>query len=96
MTLPPLYVPVALAAINLVAFALFGLDKALARVGRRRVRESTLLWLALIGGTPGAYAGRRLFRHKTRKEPFSSRLFGIAVLQAIVIGAVSAWSFFAP
>ena len=96
MTVPPFYVAAALAAINLVTLVLFGLDKALARGGRRRVRESTLLWLALIGGTPGAYAGRRLFRHKTRKEPFSSRLFGIAVLQAIAIGAVSAWSFFAP
>lgn len=89
-------ISMALASINLVTLALFGLDKALAQGGRRRARESTLLWLALIGGTPGAYAGRRLFRHKTRKEPFSSRLFGIAVLQAIAIGAVSAWSFFAP
>jgi len=96
MTVPPFCIAAALAAINLVTLALFGLDKALARGGHRRVRESTLLWLVLIGGTPGAYAGRRLFRHKTRKEPFSSRLFGIAVLQAIVIGAVSAWSFFAP
>ena len=93
MTLPPLYVPVALAAINLVAFALFGLDKALARGGNRRVREATLLWLALIGGTPGAYAGRGLFRHKTRKEPFSSRLFAIAVLQAAALGAAIGWTF---
>lgn len=96
MTVPPFCIAAALATINLVTLVLFGLDKALARGRRRRVRESTLLWLALIGGTPGAYAGRRLFRHKTRKEPFSSRLFGIAVLQAIAIGAVSAWSFFAP
>ena len=96
MTVPPFYVAAALAAINLVTLVLFGLDKALARGGRRRVRESTLLWLALIGGTPGAYAGRRLFRHKTRKEPFSSRLLGIALLQAVAIGAVSAWVFFTP
>lgn len=95
MKLPVFQIFMALAAINLVTLALFGLDKALARGRRRRVRESTLLWLALIGGTPGAYAGRRLFRHKTRKEPFSSRLLGIAVLQAVAIGAVSVWSFFA-
>ena len=96
MTVPPFCIAAALAAINLVTLALFGLDKALARVGRRRVRESTLLWLVLIGGTPGAYAGRRLFRHKTRKEPFSSRLFAIAVLQAVVLGAAMGWTFLSP
>ena len=96
MTVPPFCIAAALAAINLVTLSMFGVDKVLARGGWRRVRESTLLWLALIGGTPGAYAGRRLFRHKTRKEPFSSRLLGIALLQAVAIGAVSAWVFFTP
>ena len=96
MTVPPFCTVAALAIINLVTLATFGVDKALARGGHRRVRETTLLWLALIGGTPGAYAGRALFRHKTRKEPFSSRLSGIAVLQAVAISAVSAWVFFTP
>ena len=96
MTVPPFCIVAALAIINLATLAMFGVDKALARGGHRRVRETTLLWLALIGGTPGAYAGRRLFRHKTRKEPFSSRLLGIAVLQAVAISAVSAWVFFTP
>ena len=86
----------ALSAINFAAFAAFGLDKARAERGGWRIRESTLLWLACLGGSPGAWAGRRLFRHKTRKQPFSSRLLGIAVLQAIAIGAVSAWGFFTP
>ena len=86
MTVPPFCIVAALAIINLVTLAMFGVDKALARGGHRRVRETTLLWLALIGGTPGAYAGRALFRHKTRKEPFSSRLLGIAGLQVLAIG----------
>jgi uncharacterized membrane protein YsdA (DUF1294 family) len=96
MTVPPFFIALALAAINLVTLALFGIDKALARGGYRRVRESTLLWLALIGGTAGAYAGRGLFRHKTRKEPFSSRLFAIAVLQAVALGAAMGWTFLSP
>lgn len=81
----------ALVLINLVTFALFGIDKALARGQRRRVPEARLLGLALLGGTPGAYAGRAVFRHKTRKQPFSGDLFRIAVLQVVVGGGALGW-----
>ncbi len=37
--------------------------------------------LALIGGTPGAFLARRIFRHKTRKQPFSTWLILIALAQ---------------
>ena len=56
-------------------------DKQRAIAGERRIRESDLLGLALIGGSPGALLARRLFRHKTRKEPFSTQLLVISVLQ---------------
>lgn len=59
----------------------FWQDKQRAIAGRRRIPEANLLGLALIGGTPGAFAARRLFRHKTRKEPFSTRLMLIAAIQ---------------
>lgn len=81
----------ALITLNFLAFAAFGLDKIKAEAGRWRVRESTLLALALLGGTPGAYAGRALFRHKTRKRPFSTRLHTIAALQLIALGAGVGW-----
>ena len=77
----PAGIVTALALINLVSFLLFGIDKARAAAGVWRVRESTLLLFALLGGTPGAYAGRAAFRHKTRKQPFSGQLHTIAVLQ---------------
>jgi uncharacterized membrane protein YsdA (DUF1294 family) len=74
---------------NGVTLLLFRHDKAAARAGLRRVPEATLLAWAAGGGTPGAFLARRLFRHKTRKQPFSDRLQWIAVLQAaVVIGAV--------
>jgi uncharacterized membrane protein YsdA (DUF1294 family) len=73
-----------LIATNLLAFAAFGIDKMLAGARGRRIAESTLLTLALLGGTPGAYAGRALFRHKTRKQPFSRRLHAIAVVQGVI------------
>jgi uncharacterized membrane protein YsdA (DUF1294 family) len=74
-----------LIAANFIAFATFGIDKALAEAGARRISEATLLTWALVGGTPGAYAARHLFRHKTRKQPFSNELHFIAGLQAVVL-----------
>ncbi|MDQ2894004.1 MAG: DUF1294 domain-containing protein [Pseudomonadota bacterium] len=56
-------------------------DKARAIAGDRRIPEANLLGLALIGGSPGAFAARHLFRHKTRKEPFSTQLMLIAAIQ---------------
>lgn len=78
---------IALLLVNLWTLWRYGQDKARAIEGRRRIPESELLWLAAIGGTPGAYAARRLFRHKTRKQPFSTYLALIAVAQAgVMIG----------
>jgi len=52
-----------------------------------------LLGLALIGGSPGALLARKLFRHKTRKEPFSTQLLAIIALQAgTVIGLAIAFA----
>lgn len=79
--LTPANIATALVAINFAAFAAFGIDKALAENNQRRISEGALLKLAFFGGTPGAYAGRALFRHKTRKQPFSDHLHMIAGLQ---------------
>ena len=94
--LTPLLTPAnlitALIVLNFVAFAAFGLDKAAAEAGRQRIAEATLLRCALLGGTPGAYAGRALFRHKTRKQPFCARLHRIAVLQVLALAAWIGWA----
>lgn len=59
----------------------FWQDKSFAMRGRRRVPEADLLGLAVIGGSPAAFAARHFFRHKTRKGPFSTRLQIIATVQ---------------
>jgi uncharacterized membrane protein YsdA (DUF1294 family) len=71
--------------INLTAFVLFMLDKALAQERARRIPESTLLLVALIGGSVGAIAGQQYWRHKTHKEPFRTMLFTIPVIQSSLL-----------
>ena len=89
--LSPATIATYVAAINCVAFAAFGIDKLLAGAGTRRISEANLLALAFVGGSPGAYAGRHLFRHKTRKQPFSGKLHGIAMLQVAALALSAGW-----
>lgn len=70
------------AVLSLLLFALYGLDKRAAQNGRRRVPEKTLHLLALLGGWPGAWLARPLFRHKTAKQPFAA-LFYLTVVLSI-------------
>jgi uncharacterized membrane protein YsdA (DUF1294 family) len=77
--------------INFVAFAAFGADKLLAEARAWRISEASLLGLAIIGGSPGAYAGRHVFRHKTRKQPFSGELHTIACAQFVLLTGVVTW-----
>lgn len=61
------------AIINLVAFFIYGLDKAKAgHTGARRISEKILLIIALIGGSLGALLGMKIFRHKTKKTSFQA------------------------
>lgn len=71
-----------LLVVNLWTLLAFRQDKRRAIAGARRIPEADLLWLAFLGGTAGAFAARRLFRHKTRKQPFSLYLMLIAAIQA--------------
>lgn len=72
--------------VNLMAFILFYYDKHAAQDRLWRVSESTLLCVALIGGSVGAIVGQQVMRHKTRKEPFRTMLYSIPVLQTAAIG----------
>ncbi|WP_244749994.1 DUF1294 domain-containing protein [Mesorhizobium sp. L-2-11] len=63
-------------------------DKARAENRAQRIPESTLLYLAFIGGSIGTVIAQQTIRHKTRKEPFRSRLVGIVLLQVFAIIAL--------
>ena len=68
-----------LIVINLVAFAVYGLDKKRAIAEEWRIPEATLLSLAAAGGSVGALFGMQTFHHKTRKPKFK---YGVPLLLA--------------
>ena len=77
-----------LLAIHLIAFALMGRDRALAkRESRRRIPERVLFLSALLGGSAGAILGMLLFRHKTRHWYFAAGMPAILLAQL----ALAAW-----
>jgi uncharacterized membrane protein YsdA (DUF1294 family) len=55
--------------LNLISFILYGADKAKAKKGSWRIKESTLLIASLLGAF-GAWIGMNVFRHKTQKAKF--------------------------
>lgn len=69
--------------LNIITFLLYGLDKQKARQRRWRIPERVLIGFALIGGSVGAYAGMKVFRHKTQKKKFS---IGVPLIFLIQIG----------
>lgn len=77
-----------LITVNLLALLLYGYDKAIAGGEQRRVPEATLLGIALIGGSPGAFVAMVLFRHKTSKPAF---LVPFALIVALQVGLVVTW-----
>lgn len=73
-----------LAVINFTAFVLYGLDKRRAVRHQYRIPERTLIGIAVIGGSVGAFLGMQLFRHKTRHPKFFIGVPVIIVIQAAI------------
>jgi len=68
-----------------ITFLLYGFDKTQSKNGGWRVPEVILHGLALAGGFPGGWAGRSIFRHKTKKGIF---VFVLTVSTVIHLGLV--------
>lgn len=75
-----------LIGINIITFAVFGLDKYKATRKEWRIRESTLLGLALIGGTIGGWLAMYIFHHKTKKAKFFAGVPMILLIQLVIAG----------
>ena len=70
-------------SVNVIALFLYGIDKWNAKKGLRRIPEKTLIGIAAVGGSVGAYVGMQLFRHKIRKPKFS---IGVPLIFVIQVG----------
>lgn len=66
----PNEMPIALVALSLVSFGLYGLDKRRAKRHAFRISEARLHLIDLLGGWPGGWFAQLFFRHKISKPSF--------------------------
>ena len=74
-----------LALSNLLSLSLFGIDKWKAKHTKWRISEKTLLLVAAIGGSIGAWVGMKLWHHKTRHKKFK---YGVPLIFIIQLAAL--------
>ena len=82
-----------LLAINLITFITYGIDKYKARKDKWRIPEKTLLLLAAIGGSIGAFLGIKFFHHKTMHNKFKYGVPAILFIQ-LILAAYSIYHFY--
>lgn len=78
-----------LLVINIFTFSVYGADKRRAQSGRWRVPERTLLGLAVIGGSLGAWLGMKIFHHKTQKPKFYIGVRIILLIHVILLMVIN-------
>ena len=70
-----------LIAINAVTFIMYGIDKYKAKKAKWRISEATLLLLAVLGGSIGAWMGMKVWHHKTMHKKFKYGIPAILLIQ---------------
>jgi len=78
-----------LIVINVVTFLVYGIDKWKAKQSKWRIPEATLLLLAVIGGSVGAWLGMKTWHHKTMHKKFKYGLPLILLAQIALIALTS-------
>lgn len=73
-----------IALINIFGFIIMLIDKNRARNHEWRIKENTLILVALFGGSIGSYIGMKTFRHKTKHPKFKYGIPFIFLLQFII------------
>ena len=71
--------------INVLTFFFYGIDKRKARKSRWRISESTLILLAIVGGSIGALLGMYVFHHKTKHKKFVLGIPAILIIQIALL-----------
>ena len=80
------YLAYYLLGINAVAFIIYGIDKYKAKKAKWRISEATLLLLAVLGGSIGAWMGMKVWHHKTMHKKF---IYGIPAILLIQIALMA-------
>ena len=70
-----------LLAFNAIAFIMYGIDKYKAKKAKWRISEATLLLLAVLGGSIGAWMGMKVWHHKTMHKKFKYGIPAILLIQ---------------
>ena len=84
-----LYVTVTyIAIINILTFFMYGIDKWKAQMSKWRIPETTLLGMAMIGGSIGAWIGMKIWHHKTLHKKFQYGVPVIIIVQLVCIGYI--------
>lgn len=78
-----------LAVINVATFFTFGIDKLKARRDKWRIRETSLLLLALLGGSLGAWIGMKVWHHKTKLKKFKYGIPVILVVHIVLLAVIA-------
>ena len=74
--------------LNVVTFFVYGIDKFKAKKSLWRIPESTLLILAALGGSVGAYLGMKVWHHKTLHKKFSLGVPAILLLHLALLAYI--------
>jgi uncharacterized membrane protein YsdA (DUF1294 family) len=83
-----LFIVAALFVVNVGSVIAIWWDKRRAKKDQWRIKESTLLVWALVGGWPGGIWAMRRFRHKTTKQSFIAKYVLVVLLSMTVVAAV--------
>ena len=79
---------VVLIVMNLLAFALMGIDKAKAKAGAWRIPEKTLFLVTALFGGLGGTLGMSFFRHKTKHWYFKLGFPALLVVQIALLALI--------
>ena len=73
-----------LIVVNVVTFFVYGIDKWKSKRDKWRIPEAQLLGVAVIGGSIGAWAGMKVWHHKTMHKKFKYGVPAILIIQIIL------------
>ena len=86
----PLWVLFLYLGVSAITFGSYAIDKSAARLKQRRVAETSLILLGMLGGWPGAILAQQLLRHKTAKPSFRAVFWVSVLINVFVFVAINA------